>query len=322
MYSESLVEVRLTAIYLITGGCGFIGSHLCDALVDGGAQVRILDDLSTGSFNNVPKKGAVVIQASVADPAAVEAAIEGVTGCFHLAAITSVERSTQEWFESHRVNLSGTVAVLEAARRMGRPHPIPVIYASSAAIYGDCRELPIGEATPARPRSPYGADKYACELHAAIASNIHQVPTIGLRFFNIYGPRQDPRSPYAGVISIFCERLQQGRPIDIFGDGAQTRDFVFVRDAVAALQAAMRQATTQPTVFNVCSGKETSLLKLVQLIGELCGCEPQIRFHPSRAGDIVRSWGDCSRLHQRFQLPAAVELGAGLEETLSWMRGH
>jgi UDP-glucose 4-epimerase len=312
----------MTAVYLVTGGCGFIGSHLCQALVESGAQVRILDDLSTGSLSNVPKERVVVIQGSVADPATVDAAFEGVTGCFHLAAITSVDRSTQDWFESHRVNLSGAIAVFDAARRFGRPLPIPVVYASSAAIYGDCKQLPICETTPARPRSPYGADKYACELHAWIASNIHKVPTTGLRFFNVYGPRQDPSSPYAGVISIFCKRLQEGKPINVFGEGMQTRDFVFVTDAVAALVEAMRRATNRPAVFNVCSEKETSVLTLAQLIGELCGSTPEIRFQPPRPGEIFRSWGDGGLMNRCFGLSAAVELRAGLRETLSWMREH
>src|SRR5580704_4874537 len=151
----------MTAAYLVTGGCGFIGSHLCEALVERGAQVRILDDLSTGSINNVPD-GVEILRGSVADPETVVAAMVGVTGCFHLAAITSVERSTRDWFGAHRTNLSGTIAVFDAAQRLAHKLPIPVVYASSAAVYGDCDRLPIRETAPARPRSPYGADKYGC----------------------------------------------------------------------------------------------------------------------------------------------------------------
>ena len=311
----------MTATYLVTGGCGFIGSHLCEALIDAGVHVRVLDDLSTGSVDNVPNS-VTVLRGNVGDPAAVATAMDGVSGCFHLAAITSVERSTHDWIATHQTNLSGTIVVFDAARRMGRPYPIPVIYASSAAVYGACRHLPIRESTRPQPLSAYGADKYACELHARVASNVHGVPTVGLRFFNVYGPRQDPRSPYAGVISIFCERLLEGRPIEIFGDGMQTRDFVFVSDVASALLVAMKHVSRRPSVFNVCSGKATSILDLARLIGKLCGTPPQIRFQPLRPGEIIHSLGDCSLIRRRLGLPPAVDLSVGMEETLSWMRTH
>ena len=308
----------MVATYLVTGGCGFIGSHLCEALINGGAQVRVLDDLSTGSVDNVPKE-VTIIEGDVADPATVTAAIEGASGCFHLAAITSVERSTRDWFASHRTNLSGTIAVFDAAQRVG-PQPIPVVYASSAAVYGDCHHLPIRESARAQPLSAYGADKYACELHARIASDVHQVPTVGLRFFNVYGPRQDPRSPYAGVISIFCERLLEEQSINVFGDGTQTRDFIFVSDVVGALVMAMKQAPRRPSVFNVCTGRATSVLDLARLIAKLCGSSPDIRFHPPRRGEIIHSLGDCSLIRRRFDLPEPIQLNAGMEKTLSWMQ--
>jgi UDP-glucose 4-epimerase len=309
----------MAATYLVTGGCGFIGSHLCDALINGGAQVRILDDLSTGSIDNVPK-GLTIIEGDVGDPATVARAMEGVSGCFHLAAITSVERSTHDWLASHRTNQSGTIAVLDAARKSGQGRSVPVVYASSAAVYGNCRHSPIKETSPVRPLSAYGADKYACELHARVASDVHDVPTVGLRFFNVYGPRQDPRSPYAGVISIFCERLLEERPIDIFGDGTQTRDFIFVSDVVAALIAAMQRTSRRPLVFNVCTGMSTSVIELARLVGKLCGSSPEIIFHPPRRGEIVHSLGDCSSIRRRFDLPRSVLLSVGMEDTLSWMR--
>jgi UDP-glucose 4-epimerase len=311
----------MAASYLVTGGCGFIGSHLCEALINGGAEVRVLDDLSTGSVDNVPR-GVAIIEGNVGDPATVAAAMEGVRGCFHLAAITSVERSTRDWFASHQTNLSGTIAIFDAARRAGLARPIPVVYASSAAIYGDCRHLPIRETTRARPLSAYGADKYACELHARIASDVHGVPTVGLRFFNVYGPRQDPRSPYAGVISIFCESILEGRPISIFGDGSQTRDFVFVSDVVTALMLAMKQTSPRPCVFNVCTGRSTSVLDLARLIAQLCESSPEMHFYAPRRGEIIHSLGDCSVIRRRFDLPEAVPLSAGMEKTISWMRAR
>jgi UDP-glucose 4-epimerase len=305
-------------LYLVTGGCGFIGSHLCDALIRGGASVRILDDLSTGSLDDAPHE-AEILQGSVADPDIVEAAMRDVEGCFHLAAIASVERSTRDWLGAHRTNLSGTIAVFDAARRMRR-RPIPVVYASSAAVYGDCRSLPIGETAATQPRSPYGADKLGCELHARVAGEVYGVPTVGLRFFNVYGPRQHPLSPYSGVISNFCNRLLHGEAIDIFGDGRQTRDFVFVGDVVMALLAAMSAEIERPAIFNICSGTRTSVLGLARLIGELCGREPEIRFRPARVGEVAHSWGDCGWARRALALPDPVELPSGLAATLAWMK--
>ena len=207
------------AHYLVTGGCGFIGSHLCAALVARGDRVRVLDDLSTGSRANLAP-GAGLVVGDVADPAVVQGAMQGVDGCFHLAAIASVERAVREWLATHRVNLSATIGVFDAARAVG---PVPVVYASSAAVYGDQETLPIAEDAPKRPLSAYGADKLGCEQQALVAGHVHQVPTMGLRFFNVFGPRQDPKSPYSGVISIFCDRLSAGQPVQVFGDGGRSR---------------------------------------------------------------------------------------------------
>ncbi len=179
------------------------------------------------------RAAATLIEGDVADPAIVAQATAGVDGCFHLAAIASVEKGVTDWLGTHRANLTGTITVFDAIRRHGSE--IPVVYASSAAVYGDAATIPIAETEPRTPLSAYGADKYGCELHARVASHVHGIPTIGLRFFNVYGPRQDPKSPYSGVISIFCERIAAGLPIKIYGDGQQTRDFIYVADVVQAL---------------------------------------------------------------------------------------
>jgi len=229
------------AAYLVTGGCGFIGSHLADALAERGDTVRILDDLSTGSRENAPRMAQVII-GDVADPDVVAGALSGMDGCFHLAAISSVARSNEEWLATHRTNLDGMINVLEAARQT-REGGIPVVYASSAAIYGDAPERPLHESVAARPLTAYGADKLGCELHARVGAAVHGMSTVGLRLFNIYGPRQNPASPYAGVISLFVDRLRAGHAVTVFGDGEQTRDFVFVADAVRFFLAAMGQAT-------------------------------------------------------------------------------
>ena len=305
------------AMYLVTGGCGFIGSHLCDALIRDAAEVRVLDNLSSGSRDNLPA-GVEMVEGDVADPAAVRAAMRGVDGCFHLAAVASVERSRHDWLGTHRTNMTGAVTVFDAARQAGR-QPVPVVYASSAAVYGDCASLPIREDAEKQPASAYAADKYGCELHARIACELYGVPAVGLRFFNVYGPRQDSASPYSGVISIFCDRLRRGQPIDVFGDGSQTRDFIFVDDVVAALLAAMRGRLASPAVFNICSGRQTSVLELAQAIGGLCGRTPEIHFRPKRAGEIVHSCGDGSAARRRLRLPPATDLRIGLWATLFWM---
>jgi UDP-glucose 4-epimerase len=300
--------------WLVTGGAGFIGSHLCEALLAQGDVVRVLDDLSTGKRENLPA-GATLIEGDVADASAVRDAMDGVSGCFHLAAIASVERGITDWLGTHRANLTGAITVFDAARATR----LPVVYASSAAVYGDAVTVPITEATERRPLSAYGADKLGCELHARVATHVHAIPTVGLRFFNVYGPRQDPHSPYSGVISIFSERIRRGAPIDIFGDGEQTRDFIYVGDVVAALLAAMRLAPADAPVFNVCTGIATSVRGLASLVAELTGRPLDARQRELRAGEIRHSTGSPILSRQVLGLGEPVSLRVGLRKVLDWM---
>lgn len=302
--------------YLVTGGAGFIGSHLCDALVRRGDTVRVLDDLSTGFRTNLPP-GVTLIEADITDPDAMRVAIDGAHGAFHLAAIASVARGVTDWLGTHRANLTGIITLFDAIRWSRAP--IPVVYASSATVYGDRPTVPIGEDAERRPLSPYGADKYGCELHARVASHLHGIPTTGLRLFNVYGPRQDPRSPYSGVVSIFSERVARGAPIDIFGDGEQTRDFVYVADVVAALLAAMQCRLADAPVFNVCTGVPTSVLDLARTIADLAGTTLDVRHLPPRAGDIRHSTGKPHRARAAFGLGEPVSLRAGLRKVLEWL---
>lgn len=299
--------------YLVTGGAGFIGSHLCDALLARGDRVRVLDDFSTGRHANLPA-GIQLIVGDVADAATALQATAGVDGCFHLAAIASVERGVKDWLGSHRTNLTGTITIFDAIRRHGTR--VPVVYASSAAVYGDCRSIPIQETAERRPLSAYGADKYGCELHALTATHVHGIPTVGLRFFNIYGPRQDPRSPYSGVISIFCERVRNNAPMLVRGDGAQTRDFVHVSDAVAALLAAMALRPDVASVVNVCTGQATAVLELAQCIGNLAGKRPNVNHIPVQVGDIRHSLGDPTTMQRLLGLAAMTPLHDGLSRLL------
>ncbi len=295
--------------YLVTGGCGFIGSHLTEALLAAGHQVIVLDDLSTGMLENLPT-GATLLQGDVADPALAREAVRDVAGCFHLAAIASVQRCTEDLLGSHRTNLGGTLALLDALATDGGRTPF--VYSSSAAVYGDCQTVPVREDAPARPQSAYGADKRASELHAAVASHTRGIPTTGLRFFNVYGPRQRSDSPYSGVVSIFARRVQEGLPLTVFGDGQQARDLVQVGDVVTALLQAMARPNLAAPVYNVCTGLGTSVLGLAAELGRLLGRTPEIRFGPPRPGEIRHSIGDPARSHAALHLPDPTPLAAGL----------
>ena len=302
------------ATYLVTGGAGFIGSHLTDALLAAGHTVRVLDDLSTGVSSNLDLR-CTLIRGDVADDAAVARAMDGVDGVFHLAAIASVQRGNEAWGETHRVNLSGTVAVLDRARACGR---LPVVYASSAAIYGTVTGV-ADEAMRPAPRTAYGADKLGSELHAQVGWLVHGVPSAGFRFFNVYGPRQDPASPYSGVISIFTRRIVDGRGITVDGDGRQTRDFVFVADVVLHLLAGMALLHREPGVhvLNVCTGREKSLLQLIDTLAQLTGLTPEITHGPARMGDIARSVGAPERATALLGVAATTSLLEGLRSLVA-----
>ncbi len=300
--------------YLITGGAGFIGSHLADLLLSQGHDVRVLDDFSTGKLQNVDSR-CEVIRADCRDVQALRRGMAGAAGCFHLAAIASVARGNEDWIGTHGVNQGATVAVLDTARALGG---VPVVYASSAAVYGSLEGTAREDACPA-PRTAYGADKLGSELHARVGAQVHGVPSVGFRFFNVYGPRQDPASPYSGVISIFADAIDHGRPITMHGDGLQTRDFVFVSDVAAHLVAGMRYCTAAPPgahMLNVCTGHETSVMDLALIIGEVSGRAPVIRRGAPRAGDIARSVGSPERARAVLGVQATTDLRAGLRETV------
>ena len=306
------------ARYLVTGGCGFIGSHLVDSLLAAGHSVRVLDDLSTGKQANIPGQDVELLVGDVSDAQAVMRAMTGMDGCFHLAAVASVQRSSEEWLAVHRVNVTGTIAVLEAARVQGTAGPLPVVYASSAAIYGDNQNVPLAETECPAPQTAYGADKLGSELHAKAGGLVHAIPSCGLRFFNVYGPRQDPKSPYSGVISIFAERITGGKNLVVHGDGKQSRDFVFVSDVVAHLRAGMTCADTSAPVFNVCTGISTSIIGLAHEIAALAGTQPIIEFGLPRAGDIRDSLGDPNQAAAGLGVRSAVRLRDGLGALLSY----
>lgn len=305
------------AHYLVTGGCGFIGSHLVDALMAQGHRVRIIDNLSTGHRSNVPRHCEVRV-ADICEPSVVEDAMQGMDGCFHLAAIASVERSNEAWVETHEVNLTGSIRVFEAARA----NSTPVVYASSAAIYGDNENMPLSEKEAPSPLTAYGADKLGSELHARVASLVHGVPTTGMRFFNVFGPRQDPKSPYSGVISIFADRIMASQPLTIFGDGEQTRDFIYVGDVVRFLMAAMQNVGAEAKVYNVCRGGTMSVNELATTLMSITGYETEISYQPARRGDIRRSIGDPSKANREINIHAKTTVEDGLRELVSFINGE
>jgi len=301
--------------YIVTGGCGFIGSHLVDKLLSQGNEVFVIDNYSTGKKNNLNPKASLYV-GDIKDVDLVKQAFSvQPDGCFHLAAIASIEKSNKEWMATHTVNSAGTVHIFEASAKA----KIPVIYASSAAIYGPNNSLPISEKEPANPVTAYGIDKYSNELHGQVAHHIHGIPTIGFRFFNVYGPRQDPSSPYSGVISIFIKQVLEGIPFTINGTGQQIRDFVYVSDVVRALMAGMDQkihTRKGSEIYNVCTGIPTTLVELAQNLEELTGKTFGHVFKPARVGDIERSLGDPSKLYEQLEIKPETTLKLGLKETL------
>ncbi len=311
--------------YLVTGGCGFIGSHLCDALRRAGHQLLVLDDLSTGKRANLAP-GTELLIGDIADPALMARAVRDIDGCFHLAAIASVERGMRDWLGTHRTNLSGTITLFDAIRALPEGQRPAVVYASSAAVYGSGASPPVAETASCQPLSAYGADKYGSELHARVAGHVHGIPNAGLRFFNVYGPRQDPTSPYSGAISIFCDRMIRNAPVTIFGDGAQTRDFVYVDDVVRALRAAMAWLGTGASLpsgqaaFNICTGQPTRVRDIVTIIADLCGTTAPINFQAPRAGEIRHSHGAPELARGTLGFDARIGLAAGLQHVLTWLR--
>ncbi|MCE2927875.1 MAG: NAD-dependent epimerase/dehydratase family protein [Rickettsiales bacterium] len=302
--------------YLVTGGAGFIGSHLVERLIAGGHRITVLDDLSTGKREHIPA-GVKLVVGDITTPHIFDTLVGDLDGCFHLAAIASVERSKLEWLRTHQVNLGGTIALFEALARAEKK--IPVVYASSAASYGDCPDNPLSETSMPMPRSSYGADKLACEWHARIASQMFGIPTMGLRFFNVYGPRQDPSSPYSGVISIFAHRMLKGDVVTIYGDGEQQRDFVFVDDVAEALSRAMtslHHKTMHCGVCNVSTGIGHSVIALAKLMSELTSSTSIITHGPARSGDVRLSIGDPAHARDLIGFNATTSLRSGLSRLL------
>lgn len=301
---------------LITGGAGFIGSHLCDALLDKGYAVRILDDFSTGRRGNlqVDHPRLELIEGDVADAGLVMQAAAGCRAVVHLAAVASVQASVEDPVRTHQSNFIGTLNVCEAMRVHGLRR---VLFASSAAVYGNNGEgESIAEDTPKAPLTPYAVDKLASEQYLDFYRRQHGLEPVVFRFFNIFGPRQDPSSPYSGVISIFCERAVQGLPITVFGDGEQTRDFLYVGDLVQVMVQALEQPQVEEGAVNIGLNQATSINQMLAALEKVVGSLPAVSYAPARSGDIRHSRADNQRLLARFEVAQVTPMVDGLARLL------
>ena len=304
---------------LLTGGAGFIGSWLAERLVAADHDVIVLDNFSTGSLRNLSSirrtQNLKILRADVRHvPRPVLKSIGRVDGVCHLAAVTSVQQSIKNPISVSEVNLMGTLRILEAARKL---HAKRFVFASSAAVYGAPEALPVTEDAKLAPMSPYGASKASAELYCNSFRESRGLETISLRYFNIYGPRQSS-SQYSGVISIFARRVLRKLPLTIFGDGSQTRDFVFVEDAVEAAKAALEKDIVHSRIVNVASGREITILQLAKTMQEIAQVPSDLRFEPSRTGDIHRSLADTTRAQAELGFLSKTSLRDGLSRTIEW----
>lgn len=309
----------------VTGAAGFIGGHISEALLKQGHEVVGLDDFSSGKRENVAllsKHGNFsLVEGSIADPKAVAKALSGAKVVFHLAAIPSVPLSMAEPERTNEVNVGGTVNVLEAAKKGGVER---VVLACSCAAYGDGPEQPKHEKLVPLPMSPYAAQKIACELYATTYTKAYGVPSVALRFFNVYGPRQDPKSEYAAAIPRFTTRLLAGQKPIVFGDGLQTRDFVHVSDVVRANLLASTAAKAPGEVINVASGKSSSLVDLIGTLKQVIGGNAlslEIEHQAPRAGDLRESSADISKARAILGYEPQVQLAQGLAGVVDFFRG-
>jgi UDP-glucose 4-epimerase len=321
VYSWKQFEGDLMARCLVTGGGGFIGSHLVEALLQAGHTVRVLDDFCTGKRANLDSVAGRIetLSGSVTDAAAVAGAMADIDWVFHLAALPSVQRSVEDPVATHDVCATGTLRVLEAARHDGARR---VVYAASSSAYGDNAGTVRSETEALSPLSPYAAAKVAGEHYCRSFTRVYGLETVRLRFFNIFGPRQDPDSPYAGVIAAFARTMLAGRAPTIFGDGLQSRDFTYVANAVQALCNAAAATSAAGNVYNVGAGGRHNLLDLVHHLNVILGTSLEPVFAPPRSGDVRHSQADISLACRDLGYAPAVDFPEGLRRTVNWLRSH
>jgi UDP-glucose 4-epimerase len=304
---------------MVTGGAGFIGSHIVATLLDQGADVRVLDNFSSGKRENL--SGLVgkleVLEGDVRDQAMLDKAVRDVNVVFHEAAFVSVPESMEKPQDCFDINVAATLALFEASRSAGVER---VVIASSAAVYGESDALPLVESTPTQSLSPYAASKRTTEIYAQMYTQAFGLDVVALRYFNVYGPRQRPDSMYAAAVPIFVRRLLDGKAVTVHGDGGQTRDLINVHDVVRANLVASQHPDAPGQIFNVCTGDETRILDLLEVLFELFPDIQEPVFNEPRAGDIYRSVGSAAHIAKTLGFKPEVALDEGLKETVAWMQ--
>jgi nucleoside-diphosphate-sugar epimerase len=306
------------AFYLVTGGAGFIGSHLTEELVRRGNRVRVVDSLITGKRRNLDHiPGVEFLEGDLADMAVAEHAVRGVEYVLHQAAIPSVPRSVQDPITSNRANIDASINVLVAARDAGVKR---LVYAGSSSAYGNTPTLPKREDMAPSPLSPYALQKLVSEQYAQMFTRLYGFETVTTRYFNVFGPRQDPGSPYSGVISLFATALLEGRQPTIYGDGGQTRDFTYVANVVDGVLRACEAPNAAGEVINVATGGRISLNDLVRVMNGIVGTELEPVYKNERAGDVRDSQADITKAHTLLGYTPIVSLEEGLKRTLAWCR--
>jgi nucleoside-diphosphate-sugar epimerase len=304
--------------YLVTGGAGFIGSHLAEELTRRGHQVRVLDNLSTGKRRNLAHvPAAELMEGDLADPEACARAVQGIDYVLHQAAIPSVPRSVKDPVSSNRANIDGSLNILVAARDAGVKR---LVYAGSSSAYGDTPTLPKREDMPTRPLSPYALQKLVAEQYCQMFTRLYGLETVTIRYFNVFGPRQDPGSPYSGVISLFSTALLDNRQPSIYGDGEQTRDFTYVANVVDGVLRACDARNASGEVINVATGGRISLNQLLQTMNGIVGTNITPKYEAPRAGDVRDSQADITKAREILGYAPIVDLEEGLRRTLDWCR--
>jgi UDP-glucose 4-epimerase len=306
---------------LVTGGAGFIGSHLVEALVEAGCRVTVLDNLSSGNIDNLTHlKGKFrFYQEDIRDASALLAAAENCEVVFHMAAVVSVPQTIENPVDAAAVNDTGSLLVFEAARKQGVKR---VVFSSSCAVYGDDPRLPKREDMLPKPMSPYAVQKLAAEYYANVYDDLYGIETAVLRYFNVYGPRQDPSSPYSGVISIFMTKALLDEAAVIYGDGNQSRDFIYVEDVVKANLLAATAANVRGQIMNIGAGRAVRIKALWQAICHLSGRRIAPQYAPERPGDIVESLAGIERAKDLLNFECDVSFEKGLEKTFEWYRSQ
>ena len=316
------------AHYLVTGGAGFIGSHLTERLLHDGHSVRVLDDFSTGRRENIDAVRAAgedrleVLEASVEEMDSVQQAVQDVDGVFHQAALGSVPRSIEKPLASHSANATGTLNLLEACRRA--PKTPRLVFASSSSVYGSLETLPKKEDHPVEPISPYGLTKLMGEEYLRLFHELYDMETVSLRYYNVFGPRQNPKGPYAAVIPMFLKALMKGEAPHVHGDGEQSRDFTYVTNVVDANILAMTVPREKLThlLFNVAHGGRTSLNRLLEVLGEILDTPIKATYGPERAGDVKHSQADTTRIETTLGYKPRVSFEEGIRLTVKYFKDN